>query len=55
MNLELIDPFRKGFPEVIEDTLQDNGFIITCTFNQRGNFLATGMILQDEMGRNSIF
>jgi len=41
MNLELLDPFRNSFPEIIEETLEE-GFATTCAFNRVGTLLATG-------------
>ncbi|PRP80761.1 hypothetical protein PROFUN_11501 [Planoprotostelium fungivorum] len=41
MNLQLLDPFRNSFPEVIEETLEE-GIATTCAFNRRGTLLATG-------------
>jgi COMPASS component SWD1 len=41
MNLELLDPFRNSFPEIIEETLEE-GICTTCAFNRRGTLLCTG-------------
>jgi len=43
MNLELLDPFRNNFPEVIEERLEE-GVSCTCAFNRRGTLLATGCL-----------
>jgi len=43
MNLELLDPFQQEeVPDIINNTLEDGGNIITCAFNRRGNYVAGG-------------
>jgi len=45
MNLELLDPFQQEeVPDIVNNYLEDEGNVITCAFNRRGNYVAGGCV-----------